>query len=165
MASLQEQNSTISTRFNTVTHGKKSDTATGGKRTHRTQTATHGNSDHITKHVMKLTRNLLVLQKEGICCDVTVQCKDGIIPAHSGGPPSSSPPSSSPPSSSPLSPSLLPSPSSSSASFPLSSLLLPSLLPQNLLVLQKEGICCDVTLQCKDGIIPAHSGEFPSLCP
>ena len=51
-----------------------------------TKTATLGNRDHITNHVIKLTRNLLVLQKEGICCDVNLQCKDGIIPAHSGGP-------------------------------------------------------------------------------
>ena len=47
-------------------------------------TATNSNSNHITEHVLKLTRNLLVLQKTGMCCDVTLQCKDGIITAHSG---------------------------------------------------------------------------------
>ncbi len=39
---------------------------------------------HMMEHVMKLTRNLLVLQKTGTGCDVTLDCKDGLITAHSG---------------------------------------------------------------------------------
>ncbi len=35
-------------------------------------------------HVMKMTKNLLVLQKAGMCCDVTLVCQDGNITAHSG---------------------------------------------------------------------------------
>ncbi len=46
--------------------------------------ADNSTMDHIMKHVMKLTRNLLVLQKAGMCCDVTLLCKDGNIMAHSG---------------------------------------------------------------------------------
>ncbi len=40
--------------------------------------------DHSRQHVMKLTRNLLVLQKAGMSCDIILQCKDGVITAHSG---------------------------------------------------------------------------------
>ncbi len=36
------------------------------------------------KHVKKLTQNLLVLQKAGMCCDVTLQCQIGTVLAHSG---------------------------------------------------------------------------------
>ncbi len=40
--------------------------------------------DSMRKHVMKMTKNLLVLQKAGMCCDVTMVCQDGNITAHSG---------------------------------------------------------------------------------
>ncbi len=79
MASRNELHRAASTGFKSATVGNKSKTTSN-----KSETVTHSNKNHITKHVMKLTRNLLVLQKEGICCDVMLQCKDGIIPAHSG---------------------------------------------------------------------------------
>ncbi len=46
--------------------------------------ASSSTMEHSRQHVMKLTRNLLVLQKAGMSCDIILQCKDGIITAHSG---------------------------------------------------------------------------------
>ncbi len=40
--------------------------------------------DHDRTHVLKLTRNLSEFQRAGMCCDVTLTCKDGNIMAHSG---------------------------------------------------------------------------------
>ena len=50
-------------------------------------TTTSSNRNDITsqlKHIRKLTRNLLELQKAGVCCDVRLSCQDGYIDAHSG---------------------------------------------------------------------------------
>ena len=95
----------------------------------------------MTEHLVRLTRNLLELQRAGTGCDVVLQCKDGVITAHSGGflPCFSSPPP----------PSLLP------PSDHISCLLLREL--------QKTESGCDVTLKCSDGYIKAHLGG-PCYC-
>ncbi len=40
--------------------------------------------DHTREHLIKLTKNLLDFQQTGMCCDITPQCKDGTVKAHSG---------------------------------------------------------------------------------
>ncbi len=41
--------------------------------------------NQMTEHLVRLTRNLLELQRAGTGCDVVLQCQDGVISAHSGG--------------------------------------------------------------------------------
>ncbi len=53
---------------------------------HLNNRETSHSQDHAQEHVMRLTRNLLVFQEAGLCCDVIMQCKDGVITAHSGEP-------------------------------------------------------------------------------
>ncbi len=40
--------------------------------------------EHTREHLIKLTKNLLDFQQTGMCCDITLQCKDGTVKAHSG---------------------------------------------------------------------------------